>query len=150
MRSAIWRSSARSRRVIPVIERLETRTLLSAAPSRSVPATAHARALSAIGDTLAAAGYSIWQNGQAALPGGAGGAGSSANPSLSSASPLTGPSNGTLFGSATVTGGAAIFSVLPVLPPDGLAAEILGLIDPSHRAGFAAFSSGYGLSTRMQ
>jgi len=144
MRSAIWRSSARSRRAIAVIERLETRTLLSGAPSGGATPAVHARALSAVGDTLAAAGYSIWQNGQAALLGGAGGAGSSANASLSNSSPLTGTGNGTLFGSAPVTSGSAIFSVLPVLPPDGLAAVIVGLIDPSHRASFAAFASGYG------
>jgi hypothetical protein len=129
---------------IPVIERLESRTLLSAAAHpAATPAAIHAKTNFAISDIFgAAAGIPIWQNGQA-VTGSAGPVNSIAVASPSIASPAAGTANGTLLGTATL-GAPAIFSLLPVLPPDGLAAAIVGLIDPSHSSNAAIFNTNYG------
>jgi hypothetical protein len=140
------RSPAFSRRTIPVIERLETRTLLSVAThAAAVGVPSQVKARFPISDIFgAAAGIPIWQNGQPVLPGSAGPANSSAVATSSVASPLTGTGNGTLLGSATVPGGSSIFSLLPVLPPDGLAALIVGMLDPSNSTSAAIFNTSYG------
>jgi hypothetical protein len=129
---------------VPVIERLESRTLLSAtAHPAATPAAIHAKTNFAISDILGAAAMAIWQNGQAVLPGTGGPVSSSASASPSVASPAAGTANGTLLGTATL-GAPAIFSLLPVLPPDGLAAAIVGMIDPSHSSNVGVFNSNYG------
>lgn len=144
------RSPAFTRRTIPVIERLETRTLLSAtaaavAHPAAVPAAVHAKATFPISDIFGAgAGIAIWQNGQPILPGSAGSASSAAIFPSSTASTLSGTTNGTLLGTATVPGGPSIFSLLPILPPDGLAAEVLGMIDLSNGTSTAFFNGSNG------
>ena len=128
-----------------MIERLETRTLLSAVVHpAAVPAAVHAKATFPISDIFGAgAGIAIWQNGQPILPG-AGSASSVAIFPSSSASTLSGTGNGALLSTATVPGGPSIFSLLPILPPDGLAAEVLGMIDLSNGTSTAFFNSSNG------
>jgi hypothetical protein len=142
MQSAItkWRLPARDPLVIPVVEPLEARTLLTAAtPAAAVAAGGPNRATFAVSDIFgAAAGFPIWQNGQAILPG-------SASPTNGSspASPLTSTDNSALVASVTMPGGPGIFSWLPVLTAEGLAAVVLGALDPAQSASSAIFTSGY-------
>lgn len=121
------------RRTLPVIERLESRTLMSAGASPAASAAAaRAKATFPVSDVLgAAAGFPIWQNGQPLLPGSPAPSNGSTIASASTAPPLSGTGNGTLLGSASVAGGPGIFSVLPVLPPDGLAVALLRMLYPS-------------------
>lgn len=122
--------SAARRLTLPIIERLESRTFL-AASAAAVAAAPHAKPTFPISDIFGAgAGFPIWQAGQPVLPASAGPSSASNTASSFTASSPTG--NGTLLGSATVTGGPAIFSLLPVLPPDDLAAAIVGMLDPSN------------------
>jgi hypothetical protein len=146
MRPAIikGRSPAFSRRTIPVIERLEARTLLSVATHpTAAPPPANTRF--AVSDIFgAAAGIPIWQSGQPVLAGSTGSANTVAIFPSSGGSTQTGTGNGTLLGIALVQGGASTFSLLPILPPDGLAAVILGMIDASDGTAAALFNGGSG------
>jgi hypothetical protein len=148
MRPAIinGRSPAFSRRTIPVIERLEARTLLSVATHpAAAPAAAPASTRFAVSDIFgAAAGVPIWQSGQPVLPGTSGSANTAAIFPSSGVSTQTGTGNGTLLGIASVQGGPSPFSLLPILPPDGLAAVVLGMIDASDGTAAAIFNGGSG------
>lgn len=141
MKPAITRGSltAARRLNLPVIERLESRTFL-AASAVAVAAPPHAKPTFAISDIFGAgAGFPIWQAGQPVLPASAGpSSASNTTPSVTTPSPT---GNGTLLGTATVVGGPAIFSLLPVLPPDDLAAAIVGMLDPSNAGGAGNFNS---------
>jgi hypothetical protein len=131
---------------IPVIERLESRTLLAAAVVATKPPPP--KPAFAISDIFgAAAGFPIWQSGQPVLPASAGPANASTSTTSLAASSQSGTGNGTLLGSATVIGGPAIFSLLPMLPPDDLAAAIVGMVDPSNASRAAIFNSGVGSNT---
>lgn len=124
-------SSAITRQMIPMIERLEPRIMWSTAPAHAarVPTAANATTRFAVSDIFgAAAGVAIWQGGQPVLPASAGPNNPGAFPSSPEGSPVSGTENGALLASAAVPGGPSIFSLLPVLPPDGLAATIVGMI----------------------
>ena len=148
MRPAITkaRSPAFTRRTIPVIERLESRRLLSIAThAAGVGVPSQVKARFPISDIFgAAAGIPIWQNGQPVLPGSTGSANSVAIFPSSSVSAQTSTDNATLLGIASVQGGPSIFSLLPILPPDGLAAVILGMIDASDGTAAAIFNAENG------
>jgi hypothetical protein len=139
-------ASTITRQMIPVIERLEPRTMWSAGPAHpGTPATATATKQFAVSDIFgAAAGVAIWQGGQPALPASVGSTNPGAFPSASEGSPVTGAENGALLASATVSGSPSIFSLLPILPPDELAAEIVGMIDPSPGVTAAIFNNTTG------
>lgn len=166
MTSLYLRTSFQTQPRIPLIEALETRMLLSAVPvgvraalaanaSRLSPATQslthasgqrarpatpvatgiHAYPISTIFG--AAAGFPILQNGAAILP---------ASPAAANPTPaVTSPTTSLFEGQATVGGGGATFSLLPVQPPTDWAAEIVALIDPTMTG--AVFATGYNANT---
>jgi hypothetical protein len=128
MKSVVRKHHVPYRLNLPVIERLERRILMSTAAAP----VAHAKTPFAVSDIFgAASGIPIWQNGQPVVASSAAPSSTSIVASPTASLPLIESSNGVLVGSATVAGGTSIFSVLPVLPPDSLAALIDGMIDPS-------------------
>lgn len=143
------RGSARfTPQMVPVIERLEPRTMWSAAPTHAAGTHAAATATTrfAFSDIFgAAAGFPIWQSGQPALPASAGSTNPGAFPSSSQGSSATGTENVALLASASVSGSPSIFSLLPVLPPDGLAAAVVGMIDLSQNNTAAIFNDASGM-----
>jgi hypothetical protein len=136
MRLSIWFEPARGPETLPLLERLETRTLLSAAPVGGAGAARHPKTSFAISDIFGAgAGIAIWQGGQPVTPG------NSVGGNTASLAPLSAPvsqpasANNLLLSTAAASNASAVFSLLPVLPPDSLAAEVLGLIEiPQGRA----------------
>lgn len=136
-----------ARQMMAVIERLEARMMWSAAPAHAseAPAAANATTRFAVSDIFgAAAGVAIWQGGQPVLPGNAGSTDSGSFPSPSEGSQVSGTENGALLAGTTAPGSPSIFSLLPVLPPDGLAAEVVGLIDPSQGVTATNFNNAAG------